>query len=54
MCLEAITRIGTLKHLTNTLKIVKKKSIYEVANLKSLTLLNDMELPHSFFFQGFC
>ena len=39
---EAITRIGTLKHLTNTVKIVKKKSFYEVASLKFLTLLNEL------------
>ena len=37
----------------HTLKIVKKESIYEVASLKSLTLLNELELSHSFF-HGFC
>ena len=42
-------RIGTLKHLTNTLKIVKKKTFYEVASLKFLTLLN--ELVFIVFFQ---
>ena len=46
---EAIIRIGTLKHLTNTLKIVKNEYIYEVASLKSSTLLDKLELLHSFF-----
>ena len=45
--------VGTLKHLTNTLKIVKKESIHEVASLKSLTVLNELELPHSFFLRIF-
>ena len=49
---EAIIRIGTLKHLTNTLKIVKNEYIYEVASLKSSTLLHKLELLHSFF-QGY-
>ena len=46
---EAIIRIGTLKHLTNTLKIVKNEYIYEVGSLKSSTLLHKLELLHSFF-----
>ena len=46
---EAIIRIGTLKHLTNTLKIVKNEYIYEVASLKSSTLLDKLELLRSFF-----
>ena len=46
---EAIIRIGTLKHLTNTLKIVKNEYIYEVASLKSSTLLDKLELLHNFF-----
>ena len=49
---EAIIRIGTLKHLTNTLKIVKNEYIYEVAGLKSSTLPDKLEILHSFFFQG--
>ena len=44
---KAIIRIiGTLKHLTNTLKIVKNKYIYEVACLKSSNLLDKLELLH--------
>ena len=50
---EPTTRIGTLKHLTNTLKIVKKESNYDVSSLKFLTLLNQLEPLHSFF-QWFC
>ena len=46
---EAIVRIDTLKHLTNILKIVKNEYIYEVANIKSSTLLDKLELLHSFF-----
>ena len=46
---KAIIRIGILKHLTNTLKIVKNEHIYEVASLKSSTLLDKLELLHSFF-----
>ena len=45
---EAIIRIDTLKHLTNTLKIVKNKYIYELASLKSSILLDKLELLHSF------
>ena len=41
--------IGTLKHLTNTLKIVKKDYIYEVTSLKSSTVLDKLEILHSFF-----
>ena len=46
---EAVIRIGALKHLTNTVKIVKKEYIYEVASLKSSTLQDKLELLHSFF-----
>ena len=46
---EAIIRIGTLKHLTDTLKIVKNEYIYEVVSLKSSTLLDKLQLLHSFF-----
>ena len=49
---EAIIWVGTLKHLTNTLKIVKNDYIYKVASLKSLILLDKLELLYSFFFQG--
>ena len=49
MCLRVIIRIGTLKHLTNTLKIVKNEYIFEVASLKSSTLLGKLKLLHSFF-----
>ena len=47
---KAIIRIGSLKHLRNTLKIAKNEYIYEVTSLKSSTLLLDkLELFHSFF-----
>ena len=46
---EAIIRIDTLKHLTNTLEIVKKEYIYEVASLKPSTLLDKLGLLHSVF-----
>ena len=46
---EAIITIGTLKHLTNTLEIVKNEYIYEIASLKSSTLLDKLELLPSFF-----
>ena len=46
---EAIIRTGTLKHLTNILKIVKNEYIYKVASLKSSTLPDKLELFHSFF-----
>ena len=46
---EAIIRIGTLKHLTKALKIVKNEYIYEVAGLKSSTLLDKLELFKVFF-----
>ena len=46
---EAIIWIGTLQHLTNTLKIVENDYIYKVASLKSLILLDKLELLYSFF-----
>ena len=46
---EAIIRIDSLKLLTNTLKIVKNKNIYEVQSLKSPALLDKLELLQSFF-----
>ena len=49
---KAIFRIGSLKHLTITLKIIKNVYIYEVVSLKSSTLLNKLEFLYSFFFEG--
>ena len=45
---EPIISIGTHKHLTNTLKIVKKEYIYKPASFKSSTLLDKLELLNSF------
>ena len=45
---EPIIRIGTLKYLRNTLKIVKNEYIYEVS-----PLLDKLELLHSFFSKDF-
>ena len=50
---EANARIGTLKHLTNNLKIVKKEPMYEVVSLKYLTKVNELELLHSSFSKNF-
>ena len=49
LCAYAISRIVTLKHWTNTLKIVKNESVSEVLSIKSLILLNELEHPNSFF-----
>ena len=49
MCLRSNHQNRHSETFNKHLKIVKKEYIYEVASLKSSTLLDKLELLHSFF-----